>query len=179
MNKKKDIVGLCLETFVSKGLFETSTRELSSALQLQNAGLYYYFKSKDEAVIACVEEAISILELSLILPSILALSRSDCSIESIIATADQMSPLTRFVVQAVSSPTYRELLKPVVNSMTNRFHSYSKRFEKDIGCVFDEIEPLIFIFITAIINYTVFEDETYIKPQLEYIKGKTESLVKD
>lgn len=56
-DRKKEVINVCLDHFIEKGLSETSTRSLSSALQLQNAGLYYYFENKDEAIILCAEEA--------------------------------------------------------------------------------------------------------------------------
>ncbi len=64
-NRKKEVINICLDHFISHGL-ETSTRSLSKALKLQNAGLYYYFESKDEAVILCAEAAALRLETNLI-----------------------------------------------------------------------------------------------------------------
>lgn len=68
-DRKKEVINICLDLFIEKGLTSTSTRSLSSALKLQNAGLYYYFESKDEAVIACAEEAALRLEKCLIAPA--------------------------------------------------------------------------------------------------------------
>ena len=44
-DRKKEVINICLDLFIEKGLTATSTRDLSSALKLQNAGLYYYFES--------------------------------------------------------------------------------------------------------------------------------------
>ena len=55
-DRKKEVINVCLDHFIEKGLSETSTRSLSGALKLQNAGLYYYFSSKDEAVILCAKK---------------------------------------------------------------------------------------------------------------------------
>lgn len=57
-DRKKEVINVCLDHFIEKGLSETSTRSLSGALKLQNAGLYYYFSSQEEAVILCAEEAV-------------------------------------------------------------------------------------------------------------------------
>lgn len=62
VDRKEEILTTCLNQFVEKGLYRTTSRDLSGALKLQNSGLYYYFKSKDEAVIACAEEASFLLE---------------------------------------------------------------------------------------------------------------------
>lgn len=67
-DRRKEVVDICLDLFVEKGLYKTSTSDLSNALQLQSGGLYYYFQTKDDAVVACVEAAIRRLEDALISP---------------------------------------------------------------------------------------------------------------
>ena len=67
--RKTEIINICLDHFIKQGLFETSTRSLSKALKLQSSGLYNHFSSKDEAVIACAEQAAIRLEDTLILPA--------------------------------------------------------------------------------------------------------------
>ncbi len=61
-DRKKEVIENCLNLFITKGLSETSTRDLSASLKLQNAGLYYYFSSRSEAVISCVEAAVLRME---------------------------------------------------------------------------------------------------------------------
>lgn len=62
IDRKEEVISTCLEQFVKKGLYRTTSRDLSKALKLQSAGLYYYFTTKDEAVITCAEEASFLLE---------------------------------------------------------------------------------------------------------------------
>ncbi len=64
--RKQEVINVCLETFMKNGLAHTSTRELSAALELNNGGVFYYFKTKDEIVIACAEEAALRIENDLI-----------------------------------------------------------------------------------------------------------------
>lgn len=37
--RKKEVIDICLDCFIKNGLYETTTRDLSKALKLQNAGL--------------------------------------------------------------------------------------------------------------------------------------------
>ena len=60
--KRREIIGVCLDCFVEKGLTVTTTKDLCTAAKLQNGGIYYYFSTKEEIVLACVEEAISRIE---------------------------------------------------------------------------------------------------------------------
>ena len=57
--KRNEIIGVCLDCFVEKGLTVTTTKDLCTAANLQNGGIYYYFSTKEEIVLACAEEAIN------------------------------------------------------------------------------------------------------------------------
>ena len=67
--RKRIIVNACLSQFLANGLYKTTTRELSKSINLQSGGIYYYFKTKNEVVVACAEEASLRLENNLILPA--------------------------------------------------------------------------------------------------------------
>ena len=41
--RKREILDVCLATFIRRGLYETSVRDLSRALALQSGGIYYWF----------------------------------------------------------------------------------------------------------------------------------------
>lgn len=45
-DRQKEVINICLDHFIENGLYEVSTRSLSRALKLQNAGLYYYLQAK-------------------------------------------------------------------------------------------------------------------------------------
>ena len=60
--KRQELVGVCLDCFVEKGLTVATTKDLCKAAKLQNGGIYYYFSTKEEIVLACAEEAISRIE---------------------------------------------------------------------------------------------------------------------
>ena len=60
--KRQELVGVCLDCFVEKGLTVATTKDLCKAAKLQNGGIYYYFSAKEEIVLACAEEAISRIE---------------------------------------------------------------------------------------------------------------------
>lgn len=54
--KRQELVGVCLDCFVEKGLTVATTKNLCKAAKLQNGGIYYYFSTKEEIVLACAEE---------------------------------------------------------------------------------------------------------------------------
>ena len=90
-DRRKEVINICLDLFIEKGLTATSTRDLSSALKLQNAGLYYYFESKDETVIACAEEAALRLENALIPSALREIHTPDVMMERLQTRANEMA----------------------------------------------------------------------------------------
>ncbi len=178
VNKKKEVVSACLKMFVSKGLFETTSRDLSKALQLQSGGLYYYFKSKDEVVVACAEEATQRLESNLILPALKELNNPDEMMQTLRKRADAMAPMMQFLTQVATADKYKEQLKPVLDSLSERYRAYAKKFAEHFNCEVDEIEPYVYICITAVANYMIFGEDSYIFPQIALVKNKIRELIK-
>lgn len=80
-----------------------SERDLSKALKLQNAGLYYYFQSKDDAVIACAEEASFLLEDGLIVPALSDIYDPEILVKNLFTRADSLALMMRFLAQVCSA----------------------------------------------------------------------------
>lgn len=174
-DRKKEVINVCLDHFILNGL-NTSTRSLSKALKLQNAGLYYYFDSKDEAVILCAEEAAIRLENSLIIPALRELNNPDTMMKRLRSRAEEMAPTMRFLVSVCVNDTYREEMKPVLDRLSNRYEHYAEKLAEKIGCHVDEISPYMYMGITAVTNYMIFNEEAYVLPQTEMIKEQLKKL---
>lgn len=162
--------------FVSKGLFETTSRDLSKALQLQSGGLYYYFKSKDEVVVACAEEAAIRLESNLIMPALKELEDPDDMMRTLRKRADAMAPMMKFLTQVATAEKYKEQVKPVLDSLSERYKTYAQRFAEHFNCDVAEIEPYVYTCITAVANYMIFGEDSYVFPQIALIKSKIREL---
>ncbi|MEE1125424.1 MAG: TetR/AcrR family transcriptional regulator [Acutalibacteraceae bacterium] len=174
--RKKEVINICLDHFIDNGL-EASTRSLSKALNLQNAGLYYYFESKDEAVVLCAEEAVYRLENRLIAPAMKEIKNPELMLKQIQSCADEMAPTMRFLVSVCVSETYREKIKPVLNRLSSRYEQYSERFAEELNCELEEIEPYVYMGATAVANYMIFGEDNIIYPQFKIIKKKISKLL--
>lgn len=168
-DKKREVVLTCLDVFTEKGLVGTTSRDLSAALNLQNAGIYYYFKTKDDLIVACAEEAALQLEKNLI-PLQEDLNDLDSVTKLLQQKCDVMAPKMKFLAQTFTVEKYREKLEPVLNAMSKRYEEYAKAFAKRFNRDFDDVAPYIYIGITAASDYMIFGDASYIKPQFELLK---------
>lgn len=72
--------------------------------------------------------------------------------------------------QIYTHPKYVDYGKKFFDGVNNRYIEYSETLEKNLGIPKDELLPLIFIFVNATIHYSVFEDDFYLKVQLQLVK---------
>lgn len=107
-DKREKAIAACLDQFCNKGLYETTSRDLSKALKLQSGGMYQYFQTKDEAVIVCAEEAALLLEKYLVKQAIREIQDIDAMFDALMDRADKLSHMMRFLAQVCCVPKYRE-----------------------------------------------------------------------
>lgn len=176
VNRDKEAIDICLKTFIEKGVLETRSRDLSKALSLQSGGMYYYFSSMDDAVIACAEEAANILESTLIISALRDLDNPEQLMKNLKERAEELSPMMQFLIQASTTNRYREKLHPVLNRISKRYEEYVRKFSMKLHCDVEEIEPYVYMGITAVTNYMIFGDAKFIVSQTQLIKKEIEKL---
>lgn len=170
-DRKKAVLNTCLELFISKGVSETSVRDLSNAINLQVSGIYYYFESKDDAVVTCAEEAAIQLENNLIAPALKDISDPERMFKRLFSRASEMAPMMRFFVQVCASPRYSDRMQQALDRLTKRYGFYSEKFAERLGCTKEKIEPYLYMTITSMTNYMIFGEKDYIEPQIEIVKN--------
>lgn len=177
VDRKKEILNICLDLFIEKGLSRTSTRDLSSAMQLQSGGMYYYFSSKDELVIACAEEATQRIENILFTVAIQEFQNPAFMMQQLHKEAEKMAPTMKFFASVCSDKRYEEPMKLVLQRMGDRYSRYCERFAQILNCRLEEITPYVHMCIIAISNYMIFEEVSFVTPQIKAVQLKLEKIV--
>ncbi len=168
--KREMAIAACLDQFVKKGLYETTSRDLSKALKLQAGGMYYYFSTKDEAVLVCAEEAAFLLEKYLINQAITQLHNPDAMLDELLDRAGKLSHMMKFLAQVCSVPKYKEGMKPALDRLNKRYKSYAEQVSKLLNCDTQELEPYFYVCVSAIANYMIFDELKNAVPQINLVK---------
>ena len=85
-------------------------------------------------------------------------------------TAEKHGKKYRLMYQVYTHPKYIEYGKKFFQGVNERYTAYAKLLEPKIGIPYDIITPLIFILVRACVHYAMFEDEYYLKSQLEVLR---------
>lgn len=177
VDRKKDVIDSYLERFVSQGLSDTSVRDLGDSLQMQSGALYWYFNSKDEAVIACANEAANRLELNVIAPVVNEIADPELMIKRLFSRANEMAPTMRFFSQVCSTPKYTANMQAVLKKLSQRNELYAGKIAKLYGLQLNRVELYLNFLIAVIANYMLFGENILLDSSLELVSSATQTLL--
>ena len=89
-------------------------------------------------------------------------------------TAKKHGKKYRLMYQIYTHPKYRQYGQKLFKGVDERYTEYAKSLEPKLGIPHEKITPLIFILIRACVHYALFEDEFYLKSQIESLKETLE-----
>ena len=161
--RKREVIDLCLNELISKGLTKISVREPSADLKLKKAGIYYYFVDKYEAIIECAEEAAKRLEVNLIVSALKDIQSPELMMARLMDRADEMVPTMKFFAQVCADPRYQELIKPTLNRLSPKYEIYAKKFAEAMDKPVTDIIAYFSMCVTAICDYMLFGAECFVK----------------
>ncbi len=179
VDRKKEVLNSFLDTFIEKGFSETSVRDLSASINTQSAGMYYYFPSKEDAVVACAEEAINRLEETLICPALSKSTDPKKMLVDIKSKLDLMAPTMKFFTQVRSTKKYDELLAPALEQLNERYKKYSEKLGEKLRCPIETSSDILYRCVMASTHYMVYGDNDYIETQMQLLENDICSILND
>ncbi len=165
-DRKKEVVDVCLKTFMAKGLSHTSTKDLCDALNLNSGGVFWYFKTKDDIIIACAEEAAIRIENDLVGAALADIDDPEKLAKDLHDRSVKMRPLMKFFVSVCSSSKYEEAIQPALDNLSQRYKHYTRKFAEKLCCSEEEIAPYVYTVINTMLSYMLFGKKSFTAPQL-------------
>ncbi len=175
--RKKEIIEVCLETFMDKGLAHTSTKRLCQALNMNTGGIFYYFKTKDEIVIACAEAAKEKIEKDLFGSAIKNIFEPEKMAKDLHERAVKMRPLMKFFVTVCSTSKYDISIQPSLDKLSVRYKKYIEQFAKKLNCSSEDVAPYVYIVINTMLSFMLFGKESFVAPQLALVRNALDRIL--
>ena len=169
--KKEAIMEGCYDCFAEYGLHGTGIRALGEHCGVSSNMLYTYFDNLDDLIIKSTEYCMTKVE-----EEFMAKAPKDADdlwrfIDEIpYWTARKHGKKYRVMYQIYTHPKYREYGQKFFKGAGERYTEYARSLEGKIGIPYQKLTPLIFILIRACVHYALFEDEFYLKSQIEVLK---------
>ena len=170
----------CFEVFCENGLENTGLKMLAEACGVTNGSLLYYFGSKDNIIIESTAHCMAKVEDDF-------MAKAPTSFEDIERFLQEMPYLTaklhgakyRFMYQVYASPKYRKYGREFFKGVNVRYHRYAELLSGKLGMPADFIQGMIYVFVRACVHYALFEDEEYLKLQMDTIRTTLTLFVRE
>ena len=149
----------------------SGVKALAEACGCTPGNLYIYFKNLDELITESTAYCMSKVEDEFMKKA----PRDPKDVMRFIEeipywTAKKHGKKYRLMYQIYTHPKHIEHGKKFFEGVNERYTSYAKLLKPKIGIPYTTITPLIFIFVRACVHYAMFEDEYYLKAQMDILK---------
>lgn len=178
--KKKEIMERCFECYCDNGLRDTGIKELGKYCNMTSANLYAYFDNVDDLILQSTAYCMAKVE-----DDFMALSPENPNdilrfIDEIpYWTAKKHGKKYRLMYQVYTHPKYVEQGKLFFGGVSKRYTEYAKVLSPKLGIPSNILSGFIFIFVRAAVHYALFEDEYYLRMQMEALKLSVFSVIKN
>ena len=175
--KKTHIMMKCFECYAEHGLSSVGIKGLAEACGISSGNLYSYFENLDDLIIQSTEYCMSKVE-----DEFMAKAPSNASdlwrfIDEIpYWTAEKHGKKYRLMYQIYTHPKYRAYGQKFFKGADRRYTEYAKQLEGKLGIPYQKLTGLIYMLVRASVHYALFEDEFYLKSQIDVLKESIELL---
>lgn len=169
--RRTELMEKCYECFADNGLSSVGIRALAKHCGCNSAVFYNYFDDLDDLIVKSTEHCMSKVEDDFMAKA----PQNPIDLERFIDevpywTAENHGKKYRLMYQVYTHPKYIEHGKKFFEGVNLRYSEYAKSLEDKLGIPYEILTPMIFILIRACVHYALFEDEFYLKGQINVLK---------
>ena len=176
--KQIEIMEKCFDCYAENGFSSVGIKAIAKACDCSVATLYLYFDNLDDLIVQSTEYCMSKVEDEF-------MAKAPTDVEDLWRFIDEIPYWTakkhgkkyRLMYQVYAHPKYIEYGKKFFAGVDERYTEYAKSLEPKLGIPYEKLTPLIFILIRACVHYALFEDEFYLKSQMETLKETLELFI--
>lgn len=169
--RKEEIMERCFECYADNGFNGTGIKLLAKYCDCTSGNLYVYFENLDDLIIQSTCFCMSKVEDEFMAKAPQNPAELEKFIEEIpYWTAREHGKKYRLMYQIYTHPKYIEYGKQFFEGVNQRYREYAHTLEDGLGIPADTLTPLIFILVRACVHYAMFEDEYYLKSQIQVLK---------
>jgi len=156
MTKKDYIIEKACECFVKNGIENTTTRDFCAAADVNANTLYYYFASKNDILIECVDYGYRQFE-DAFFDALKEFDKSSFDIfPQLTKIGLDYAPQMRFLHQAVSSPAYEVYREDQFKKVNAFYDRLGRELAKYFECPYELVKDYIHEIMTLLSYFSLW-----------------------
>ncbi len=163
---------------VKHGLENTSVRDLCKAMGVSSGSVYYWFDNKDDVYISTVKYGISKVVDKLFRFAFDTMSDPGQFFETFLEEVDKYKPELRLIFQVTTSPVYGAEIRDKAEEFKITYEKYINKLSEMLGCKPENLTPIIYLLISVLVDYVVWEDTPVSEMQMKYLYDSLQKQLK-
>lgn len=167
--EKTEFLDKLFSFLAERGLENITIREVCKGTGIVQGTLYYWFGDKTTIICECAEyglQKVSDEIFQYVFANMRELKRffSVC-----LDKIDTYKNELRFMYQMAASPVYGEKIRAKANNFSYIYNQYAVELAEALHCDADILRPLVRLFISAVLDYVIWEEREATQMQLDFI----------
>ena len=154
---------------VKLGLENISIRELCKGTGIAQGSLYYWFNDKTNIVCETTEWGLKKVTDEIFDYVFASLDDLRGFFSNCIDEISKYKKELCFVYQLAASPVYGEKMRADGKELNFIYDKYIRRLSERLNCDEQTLRPLVYLFISAVLNYVIWDEREKVQTQLEFI----------
>ncbi len=166
---EKEFLEPSFRYLVRNGLENTSVRDLCRVMEISYGSLYYWFEGKDDIYISVARYGISKVSSMLFKALFDKIHDPKLFFDTFLDDVERYKLELRLIFQMTTSPVYGERIRQKAVDFKAVYEEYTVRLAEISQSSVEELEPIIYMLISILVDYVVWEDRAASEMQLKFL----------
>ena len=166
---KRELSEKVFPCLVKLGLENVSIRELCKGTGIVQGTLYYWFNDKTSIVCEATEWGLKKVTDEIFDYVFASLDDLRGFFSNCIDEISKYKKELCFVYQLAASPVYGEKMRADGKELNFIYDKYIHGLSERLNCDEQTLRPLVYLFISAVLNYVIWDEREKVQTQLEFI----------
>lgn len=176
-NIEEDFLLTSFNYLVEHGLENTSVRDLCKSIGISSGSLYYWFEGKDDVYINAAKYGLSKVAEELFKFAFDEMTDLKNFFDKALLQIGKYKAELRLIYQVATSPIYGDRMRREAENLMQVYEEYIEKLSKMLKIKSETLAPIVFMFISIILDYVIWEDYTVAKMQIDFIYKQIANLV--
>ena len=154
---------------VENGLENITIRKLCKGSGVVQGSLYYWFDDKSTIICKAAEHGLQKVTDEIFEYVFASLNDLRGFFSNCLDRVSIYKKELRFVYQLAASPVYGEEIRATGKEFNFIYDKYTRRLSARLNCDEKILKPLVYLFISAVLDYVIWDEKEKSQIQLEFI----------
>lgn len=161
----------------NNSLENISIREICKGTGYTQGSLYYWFGDKTNMICECTQYGLEKVTEQIFDYVFESLGDLPLFFKNCLDRIAEYKNELRFIYQMTASPVYGKIIAKNGKYFKTEYSKYAERLAAKLNCDLKKLKPIVYIFVSAVCDYAIWEDKESAQTQIDYIASVLPQMI--